>query len=89
MRSIDWLYESYPLEIILRYREKEDAGDFRRLVIEHHPVDLVSDRCKLNCGHEENLAYSTFQRIEGKPEQVTKTCYTCTAEWLKAESSKS
>ena len=67
----------YSPEIILRYREMERAGEFKREVKERVPSDLDFDELTLSCGHKKEMNVYQISAMDG-----TVTCNECRKEWL-------
>jgi hypothetical protein len=88
----------YPPEVILKYRELNDASGFDREIVKREPVNLEQDRLTLGCGHSTRKSCNTLamtlnlsrlkmtEVVKGageKQQQAPKVrCDECAMEWL-------
>jgi hypothetical protein len=75
----------YSQEVIRRYRELDQAGGFRRAIVEHRPVSLTQDWLRLECGHDQEGSYTLYETLgqaRSKSEPPSVHCNQCIKEWL-------
>jgi len=69
----------YPPAVILRYREIDNGGGFKRTIVSSTPVSLNEDEVSFDCGHRQISLAPLTKAGEGKLR-----CRQCIDQWLSA-----
>ena len=69
----------YPPAVILRYREFDEAGGFKRTIVYSTPISLNEDEVSFDCGHKQISLAPLAKAGEGKLR-----CRQCIDQWLAA-----
>ena len=70
---------NFPPDVILRAREADARGEFKRKIVKQTPIDFTADRAELECGHS-TLILPSLLKINDP------TCEQCRDAWMRRQS---